>query len=38
MPAFEDILTDQEIQSVINYLKTLWTEDQRRYQQNESQE
>lgn len=38
MPAFEDTLTDQEIQSVINYLKTLWTEDQRRYQPNESQE
>lgn len=38
MPAFEDILTDQEIQSVIEYLKTLWTEDQRRYQQNESQD
>lgn len=38
MPAFRDILTDQEIPSVIEYLKTLWTEDQRRYQQNESQD
>lgn len=37
MPAFKDTLTDQEIQSVIMYLKTLWTEDQRRYQQSESQ-
>ena len=36
MPAFKDILTDQEIRSVIEYLKTLRTEDQRRYQQNES--
>ncbi|PPI83515.1 cytochrome C [Marinobacter maroccanus] len=38
MPAFKDILTDQEIQSVIEYLKTLWTDDQRRYQQSESQD
>jgi len=38
MPAFKDILTDQEIRSVIEYLKTLWTEDQRRYQQDESQD
>jgi mono/diheme cytochrome c family protein len=38
MPAFKDILTDQEIQSVIEYLKTLWAEEQRHYQQNESQD
>ena len=38
MPAFKDILTDQEIQLVIEYLKTLWTEDQRRYQRSESQD
>jgi mono/diheme cytochrome c family protein len=36
MPAFKDTLTDQEIRSVIEYLKMLWTEDQRHYQQNES--
>ncbi len=38
MPAFEDTLTDEEIQWVIEYLRTLWTDDQRRYQQNESQD
>lgn len=38
MPAFGDILTDQETQAVIEYLRTLWTEDQREYQQKESQD
>lgn len=38
MPAFKDTLTDQETRSVIEYLKTLWTEEQRRYQQSESQD
>ena len=37
MPAFEDALTEQEIQSVIEYLKTLWTDEQRTYQATESQ-
>jgi len=37
MPAFEDALTEQEIQSVIEYLKTLWTDEQREYQATESQ-
>lgn len=37
MPAFRNTLTDQEIQSAIDHLKTLWTEDQRRYQQSESE-
>ncbi|RBP28337.1 mono/diheme cytochrome c family protein [Marinobacter pelagius] len=37
MPAFRDTLTDQEIQAVIEYLKTFWDEDQRRYQLEESQ-
>lgn len=38
MPAFENILTDQEIRAVIEYLRTLWTEEQRLYQQSESQD
>lgn len=37
MPAFKDILSDQEIKAVIEYLRTLWTEEQRGYQQDESQ-
>jgi len=37
MPAFEEQMTVQEIQSVIDYLKTLWTEEQRDYQKTESQ-
>lgn len=37
MPAFGDSLTNQEIHAVIDYLKTLWTEEQREYQQTESQ-
>ncbi|RII82835.1 cytochrome c [Neopusillimonas maritima] len=31
MPAFEDELTDREIRAVIEYLKTLWTNEQRDY-------
>lgn len=38
MPAFKDSLTDQEIKAVIEYLRTLWTEEQRLYQQTESQD
>lgn len=37
MPAFEENLTDREIDAVIEYLKTLWTDEQREYQQTESQ-
>ena len=37
MPAFEERMTAQEIQSVIDYLKTLWTDEQREYQKTESQ-
>ncbi|MBF24556.1 MAG: cytochrome C [Marinobacter sp. 34-60-7] len=37
MPAFGESLTDQEIGAVIEYLKTLWTDEQREYQQTESQ-
>lgn len=36
MPAFGDELTDDEIKAVIDYLKTLWTDDQRQYQARES--
>lgn len=36
MPAFGDELTDGEIKAVIDYLKTLWTDDQRQYQARES--
>jgi len=37
MPAFGESLTDQEIGAVIEYLKTLWTDEQREYQATESQ-
>ena len=32
MPAFDEILTSEEIRAVITYLKTLWRLDQRRFQ------
>ncbi|TDX31650.1 cbb3-type cytochrome c oxidase subunit III [Modicisalibacter xianhensis] len=38
MPAFEEVLTPQQIRLVINYLKTLWTPEQRQHQQRESQD
>ncbi|NIC04738.1 c-type cytochrome [Billgrantia bachuensis] len=37
MPAFGDILTPAEIRAVVAYLKTLWTAEQRRHQEEESQ-
>lgn len=37
MPAFGNTLTPQQIQLVVNYLKTLWTPEQRRHQEEESQ-
>jgi mono/diheme cytochrome c family protein len=37
MPAFGESLTDHEIGSAIEYLKTLWTNEQREYQKTESQ-
>jgi len=37
MPAFKEQMTAQEIQSVIEYLKALWTDEQREYQKKESQ-
>lgn len=36
MPAFKDILTPTEIRSVIEYLKTMWTPEQRQHQEEES--
>lgn len=38
MPAFGDTLTPKQIRLVIDYLKTLWTPEQRRHQKEESQE
>ncbi|MGQ0550239.1 MAG: c-type cytochrome [Armatimonadota bacterium] len=34
MPAWKERLSDREIRSVIAYVKTLWTEDQRRSQRH----
>ena len=38
MPAFGQTLTPNEIREVIEYLKTMWTPDQRRFQLEESQQ
>ncbi len=32
MPAFKDVLTEQDIEAILKFIKTWWTEDQRRYQ------
>lgn len=37
MPAFRDLLTPAEIRAVVNYLKTLWTPEQRRHQAEENE-
>ena len=37
MPPFEDVLTPDEVQDVITYLKTLWTPEQRQFQWEETQ-
>ena len=37
MPPFEDVLTPEEMQNVITYLKTLWTPEQRQFQWEETQ-
>lgn len=34
MPAFGDTLTDREIEAVLAFIKTLWTDDQRAAQQS----
>ena len=36
MPAFGDLLSEQQIVAVITYLKTLWKPEQRRFQSEES--
>jgi mono/diheme cytochrome c family protein len=36
MPAFQQALKPAEIEAVINYLKTLWTPQQRAFQREES--
>jgi mono/diheme cytochrome c family protein len=36
MPAFKDVLSPQEIRSVVTYLKTMWTPEQRQIQREES--
>lgn len=36
MPPFGEILALEEIEAVVTYLKSLWTEEQRRYQRRES--
>lgn len=36
MPAFKDILKPAEIRSVVEYLKTMWTPEQRQHQKEES--
>lgn len=38
MPAFGDTLTPQQIRSVVTYIKTLWTPEQRRHQAEASQD
>lgn len=38
MPAFRGMLSPREIQAVIIYLKTLWTDEQRRFQWEESRD
>jgi|SRR6266404_144846 len=37
MPAFDDVLSQEQIRAVITYLKTLWTPEQRQFQLEESQ-
>jgi mono/diheme cytochrome c family protein len=37
MPAFEDVLAPREIKAVITYLKTLWTPEQRAFQEAETE-
>ena len=37
MPGFGDVLSDPEIRAVLKYIKSTWTERERRYQENVSQ-
>ena len=36
MPAFGQVLKAEEIEAVVDYLKTLWTEEQRTYQRKQT--
>lgn len=36
MPAYKEVLSPQETRAVINYLKTMWTPEQRKIQREES--
>ena len=38
MPGFSGVLSPREVRAVITYLKTLWTPEQRRFQQEESRD
>lgn len=38
MPPFGDVLSDSEIQAVVTYLKSLWSEEHQRFQVEESQD
>ncbi|MDQ3547441.1 MAG: hypothetical protein M3439_01365 [Chloroflexota bacterium] len=38
MPPFGDVLSDQEIQAVIDYLKSRWSDEHRRFQAEESRD
>ena len=38
MPAFEGVLAPREIQAVIAYLETMWADEQRRFQWEESRD
>lgn len=37
MPAFGQVLETEEIEAVVDYLKTLWTEEQRAYQRRQTE-
>jgi len=38
MPPFKDRLSDEDIEAVITYFKSLWSEEHRRWQVRESQQ
>jgi len=33
MPAFKDTLTEEEARAILGYIKTWWTDEQRRHQE-----
>lgn len=37
MPAFDQVLSTQEIEAVVDYLETLWTDEQRDYQRQRTE-